>query len=404
MGKLVLKYSRTKRDFLICFIVISIVFSDILGNGNLNLLYFFGIYLIIKNFKIRITILKDIAIFFLPFCLLLLISFFGSKNSFVPERVLAYILKLFLCTTLLAYTKEYYWRIDQRKIIDLICNCYGFFLILSLATIKFPVLWRLNDSYNSFSKTRLKFLYSEPSVLGIICGVILIILMYYFFNKNSDQKMNRELLVLLIIIILTFSMSGIVYTAIGVTALFLTKTIGHKQRIPRKILILCLVGICALVMVLATSNPISNRLLAMSMGMDGSYNFRWSAAINAYNKIMRLTENWGIGLGNMNTQAGLSRLLSVGMDYKMANSFLYFLTENGFLGMFYIFYLFLICLYHCFRCSKETRSLRVGLFFFVFMSQIAGGYFTDPILWIVYGIVCSRESNNCGLHFKDGII
>ena len=106
---------------------------------------------------------------------------------------------------------------------------------------------------------------------------------------------------------------------------------------------------------------------------------------------MEITDYWGMGLGNMNTPSGLSFLLSIGIDYKFANSFLYFFTENGMLGIIYTIYLFLICIYNCIKSSKNIRPLKVGVLAFAFVSQIAGGYYTDPILWIVYGIVCSNE-------------
>ena len=35
--------------------VLSVVFADILGNGNLNLLYFFGVLLMFKNLKIQVS-------------------------------------------------------------------------------------------------------------------------------------------------------------------------------------------------------------------------------------------------------------------------------------------------------------------------------------------------------------
>ena len=52
--------------------VLSVVFADILGNGNLNLLYFFGVLLMFKNLKIQVSFLKDMVIFFVPFCMLIL--------------------------------------------------------------------------------------------------------------------------------------------------------------------------------------------------------------------------------------------------------------------------------------------------------------------------------------------
>lgn len=371
--------------------VLSVVFADILGNGNLNLLYFFGVLLMFKNLKIQVSFLKDMVIFFVPFCLMILGEIFFSGNTFSLVKVLVYSLKILVCISLLSYTKKRFWAVDHLAIIKKICGLFEIMLVISLLTINRPIFWRLNDVINRFSKTRLKFLYSEPSVLGILCGLLVIILLYYVFDNKKNYMLSKEIIILAVIILLTFSMSGIVYTAVGILVLFLFQVFKNKECIPRRMLMYFLFGICLLIIILSTNNPISNRFFSMFLGTDGSYNFRWSAAVNVFRKTMEITDYWGMGLGNMNTPSGLSFLLSIGIDYKFANSFLYFFTENGMLGIIYTIYLFLICIYNCIKSSKNIRPLKVGVLAFAFVSQIAGGYYTDPILWIVYGIVCSNE-------------
>ena len=153
--------------------VLSVVFADILGNGNLNLLYFFGVLLMFKNLKIQVSFLKDMVIFFVPFCLMILGEIFFSGNTFSLVKVLVYSLKILVCISLLSYTKKRCWAVDHLAIIKKICGLFEIMLVISLLTINRPIFWRLNDVINRFSKTRLKFLYSEPSVLGILCGLLL---------------------------------------------------------------------------------------------------------------------------------------------------------------------------------------------------------------------------------------
>lgn len=380
-----------KKQLLSYLFIFSLVFADIFGNGNLNLLYFFGAFLIIKDFKIKRSFLKDLAIYFVPFCIIVLGEIFFSGNSFSFGKIIVYCFKILVCVSLLSYTKNNFWKANHLKIIEYICVSFGFLLILSLLTIKFPIFWRLDDTFNNFSKTRLKFLYSEPSVLGILCGLLVIILMHYVFSEKRNRIIIREVLLLSVIILLTFSMSGIVYTAVAVIVLYFFEILKRRQCISGKLLVYLLIGVCMLVLILITNNPISKRFFSMFLGMDGSYNFRWSAAVSTFSKIMNKTEYWGMGLGNMNTPSGLFFLSNLGINYKFANSFLYFSAENGFLGIAYIVYLFLICIKSCVRSTKNNRPLKVGLLVFAFVSQIAGGYFTDPILWIIYGIICSRE-------------
>lgn len=396
----VVQFKAREKQIISFLFIFSVVFADIFGNGNLNLLYFFGAFLIIKNFKLKGSFLKDLAIYFVPFCIMVLAELFFSGNDFSLKKIVVYSIKILVCLSLLSYTKNNFWNINYLKMIDYICYSFAFLLFLSLLTIKIPVLWRLEDAFNSFSKTRLKFFYSEPSVLGILCGLLVIILMHNIFSQRKNYKTLKEVLLFAIIILLTFSMSGIVYTTVAVIVLYIFEIL-KKNRIPKKLIIYFVIGLCLLVLVLTTNNPISKRFFAMFLGMDGSYNFRWSAAVSTFIKTMKITNCWGMGLGNMNTVAGLSFLLNLGIDYKFANSFLYFSTENGFLGIAYIIYLLLLCIKGCVKSSKNSRPLKVGLLVFVFVSQIAGGYFTDPFLWIIYGIICSREKKDSQMYPKE---
>ena len=100
------KFIIQKEKLVIYLFVLSVVFADILGNGNLNLLYFFGLFLMFKNLKIQVSFLKDMVIFFVPFCLMILGEIFLSGNTFSPVKVLVYSLKILVCISLLSYTKK----------------------------------------------------------------------------------------------------------------------------------------------------------------------------------------------------------------------------------------------------------------------------------------------------------
>ena len=383
------KYSKKQEDILYFGFICAIVFADVLGNGNLNLLYFWGILLIFTNLKTKKSYIKDLIIFYLPFCLMVLGEVLFSGNEFSKIKVFAYMAKILVCISLLSYTKNNIEKFDCGRIISSISRIYAILLGVSFLTIHYPYLWRLNDEYNSFSKTRLKFLYSEPSVLGLLCGLLVIFLMYRVFKNKITKKTIRELLLFALIIILTFSMSGIIYTSVAIVVLYLFETFKKREYVSKRLMFYSIFGIGVVIFVLTTKNPVSNRLTAMFMGQDGSYNFRWSAAVFSFKNIMEMTKCWGMGIGNMNTANGMKILLQSGIDYKFANSFLYFATENGFLGILYIIYLISMCAYGCKK--GNNTSLRIALFVFVIMSQIAGGYFTDPLLWIIYGMICSKN-------------
>ncbi len=140
-----------------------------------------------------------------------------------------------------------------------------------------------------------------------------------------------------LVLILTFSMSGIVYTCVGITVMFTFEMLRNIKKVSKRLLLLVIAEFVVIVLVLCTENPISSRLLLIVIGKDGSANYRWEKSINAFGIIMKNTHFWGMGLGNMSTQKGLSFLHSIGMSNVFANSFLYFMAENVFGGFYILF-------------------------------------------------------------------
>lgn len=373
---------------------LTIVFADILGNGNLNLLYFATVLLLLGELKVKSVFFKDMVVYYLPFCLVVLLQIVFGKTQVSPIRVFVFAAKIFLCVVLLSYVKNNFYKIDSIEIAKWIASFFSVFLIIAILTINYPIMWRLNDSFNNFSKTRLQFFYSEPSVLGLWCGLFIIILLWHLLRKGAQLKIVFPMMVFGIVLVLTSSMSGIVYTAVGSAVLFFFESFSfpQKQETRKRAFRIYVLGALIVFAIVMTENPISNRLIAILQGTDGSFNFRWTAAINTFEKIMKSTAFWGIGIGNMNTQDGLAILNQYGLDYKMANSFLYFATENGIWGILYICHLLAVCLRSCLKKKDEIFPLKIALWCFAIIMQVAGGYFTDPMVWIIYGIVCARSS------------
>lgn len=368
--------------------VLALCFSDIAGNGNLNLLYFFGLIAFFCNLK-RISSYRLYGIIFLPFVFMVAAEYVFSTSKLDSLRILVYSAKMLINVSLMIYIKQQMQRINLTKIVKMVYLVFSFLLILALITYGKDYLWRINDAFNSFSKTRLEFLYSEPSVLGVVTSILIIICFYRYFFVTKDKKLLTVLICFSAILVLTFSLSAIAYTFISIVLMLLFQ----KGTIKGKHVGILILIIVAFVIVMNTENPISSRLYAVIAGDDGSFNYRWNASMATLPIVLHNTNNWGLGLGNMNTELGIGTIYSIGgMDYKFANSFPYFIAENGVLGFVYIVFLVGVLIVSVNR--KQIRfnreySLRIALLAYAIISQIAGGYFTDPLIWCVYGLISS---------------
>lgn len=372
---------------------LAIVFSDILSNGNLNLLYFISVIYFVFILKDRKSYYKQLFFLLGVLIIIQIINAFGySSNYLNVQKSIVYILKLTLCFTLMFTIKYFYKRISMKKVIELAIIVLSFCILLSVIKFGDPTFWRLNDYINVVSKTRLQFLYSEPSVLGFVLGFFIIFIVYSLIKCGISKFKILVLCILCLGLILTFSMSGIVYTMASILVLVEINLIrtGNK-RIRSRVALFNVLIISIVAIALFTQNPISARLFNIVTGKDGSFSFRYSSAIIALEDILDTTHWFGLGFGNMNTSYGLSILLESGMDYKFSNSFMYFIAESGIMGIFFLVFLHIKLIQSIFKSSKEVIDLKAVLLIYTFITQIAGGYFTDPILWLIYGIICSFE-------------
>ena len=378
-----------KKKLIYLVFTICLCFCDIFGGGNFNLLFFVGVLCLFKNFCLKRF--RDLFFLFIPFIFMIILEILLSNNSFDFKRIIIYCSKIIINISLLLFIRNKSDNIDVKYILVYVYRVFMFLLLMSFLTYGNGWLWRIGDAFNSFSKNRLQFFYTEPSGLGEISSVLAILSFYYYFFIQKERKIRNALLCYLVIIILTFSMSAIFYTSLSLIVMMLIN--GGKLKLKHFKLFVVLFVMCALVLI--TNNPISNRLFSMLLGNDSSFSFRWTLSIIALEKILYFTKNMGIGICNLNTPYGLNLLfLYSGMDYKFANSFPYFIAENGIFGILYILFLFIYFIINIINLKqnryKDTR-LRLSLLFFTFISQFAGGYFTNPFIWCVYGLICSKN-------------
>lgn len=384
-----IKCSSLKYFFISCIFV----FSDILGGGNLNLIYFLGIVLMVLSIQDK-GYFRRLLVLWCPLLILVVMSNFFSGIQQSSIKTIVYLVKLLLCITLMYYIEKNFKKIDFPIIYGYTINLIIILLSVSMIFHNSDILWRLNDIYNDYSKTRLQLLFSEPSVLGQFVGIMIVFGVFTFINTSVRMPEKIKFMLLILTMVLSFAMSGIVYTIISCSILILISC-GKELfngKIKKNIAVFLLICILLFLYILMSDNVISQRLLAIIAGTDGSFNFRWGVAYSSLGGILKRTNYFGIGMGNMNTTLGEGILMTEKVDHFFANSYMYFIAENGIPGLIYILYLIIIILstMRKNRLQKDIFSLKISLFVFVIISQIAGEYFTDPFIWCIYGMICAN--------------
>ena len=378
------------------FIAFLLIFSDVLMNPNLNLLYMLGAFLFVQMLMTQRRSMKEWALLFCPLLFLPYINRLFYFGPIEEIKVVVYLLKMAINISLMIWIKNNFYTINVRSVFR---HSYHWLILLFVVALLFrnETFWRLNDTINGFSKVRLKLLYSEPSVLGLFCCAMLLMLSFSILADRFSRRRMICLGLLLTIMILTFSLSGILYYVIGLVTmlgLYYGQDALQKRRIKVRVFLITVTGLLAVIFVLITENQISGRINAIFAGSDSSFAYRWLYSSTSIKWIMEETNFAGLGMGNMSTDYGIAMMQRSGISGKYSNSFLYFIGENGLLGLAYIVFVLGFCIKGIMTSkkrgvSKRVFNLKFALWVTIVIEQIFGGYFTDPLIWCIYGIICA---------------
>lgn len=365
------------------------IYRFILDSGNLDLYYGFALVLLVSAINKKSNIPKKSLFMVIP---LIIIGFFPAIFSpyFTSlQKMILFILKMFLNFIIFFYVKEYFYKFDLIKFIKLTSNIMFILTIMSLLVNK-SIFWRLNDIHNDFSKERLELIYLEPSILSMSVSILIIFIFYYILIKKADKGLIISGLQLIIMLILSAGLNGIMCLVISLGCMLIIDYISYLKKNKISVtstLIIVIAGVVIVALVNYNSN-IMNRIIAVLNGKDGSSIYRYTLANEALKQILSSTNFMGLGLGNMNTEKSLILLNLLNMEKIFANSFMYFIAEAGILGAIYI--VTLVC--NNFKnCMDSNKLYKIPLFIFIILYQIAGGYFTDPLIWIIYGVIASSK-------------
>jgi hypothetical protein len=360
-------------------------------SANLDLFYFIALYIIL------IDLIKYKGVIFVKtfYIMWLVVIYAAFQNVFIRDidsiKLIVNVMKIWIGFYLFFYIKDNIDKIPLRKIVDYITYLYIISIPVSFI-FQNTILWRHNDSGNIYSKTRLQLFYYEPSVLAYQLTIIIILLVHYLFkSRNNKEKRKYVVFIIAMCVLVYLSKSLIGVASIIMSCTFMYIIYVHRNnshRIWAINVIVILFFMAFLFFFFNSNNQISLRILDVINGNDGSFSYRMFNGLNVMINALDNTNFFGLGFGSVNTQRIAIQYSNYGLIGVIANSFMYFITEGGICAIVYL--AFLIG-YLTKNVYKNKSILKIGLFIFIISSQIPGGYFTDPMNWIVYGIICSKE-------------
>jgi hypothetical protein len=141
-----------------------------------------------------------------------------------------------------------------------------------------------------------------------------------------------------------------------------------------------------LILFVVTKSSIYMRTVDTIDGSDSSNSYRVNVTQEFTSAAVTNTNGIGVGLGNLNTDRTRKIFMSTGMTAVVAASFPYFIAEGG---IFAILYSLLLIIFLTINVLFKKNMLIANLLLFSLLYQIFGGYFTNPINWIIYGLILS---------------
>lgn len=374
----------------------------IFRNGNLDWYYIMAasimaLLLVSKKYKKYFkTLIVFFALLFIMECgSIILVDVIHTPKDFITSAG-----KMTLCFSIMLGTIEYFAKLDLKKFLYCAVAIHAIETVIAFV-IKGDFLWRTNDITNKFYETRLQLIYLEPSELSM-CAAILIILLVYLIEKESFHYLYLAAFgILTLDMYFSAGMGGILAlgAAAGIVMLYKALEQVFTKRKIFLIGVLLGVSVATLFVIYGTDIPMAQRtrlILGGELFADDSTTWRLLLPMKSIGPLLQATKFAGVGLGTFNAKTTEPLLIAAyGNPNWFPNSFLYFVAEGGIVA---IIILLAGIIYLGYRAFKSKSIGMLLLFVFIVVYQIPGGYFTNPLNWICYGIILS---NHCSIHERN---
>ncbi len=356
--------------------------------GNLDVFYLLSPIYVIK--KIKKKKVEEESIIFILLCLAYLMIQIVLIRNLNIIRATINMAKIIFCYFVMKYIKENYYKLNFQYICKVFSILCMIFLIISII---FPnsILWRHNDTINKYDLNRLQFLYTEPSELGLHAMIIFILYSFIIINiKDAKKKIYYIVLAVPIIIALLLAkpLGAIGIGAISIATLCITDLIFNFSKKKLNIYIVLLLFIVTIIGGLViTRNSLYLRIVDTLNGQDSSNSYRITVPFKVSKQILLDTYGIGIGFGNAELSKNVDRYKELGLQEEgIINSYLNLISESGIFGIIIIS---IIIVQLIKKSIKDKSAVKLSLSAFIILYQFMGTYFTNPLCWIIYGIILS---------------
>lgn len=348
------------------------------NNGNLDLLYFAAIYILLRSKDIKKKyVIKNSFLLLLPFFAIELVNYVHNGSIFDMARSVIFMTKMFLCFVCMLYVVKILSNINLQKFINyttalyLVCTFVAMF-------IRGPLLWRPLEG-------RMELFYLEPGELSVYVSLVFVLQMYICIETRYTKRTICNMAVLLVVLIFARGMSGITAGSIALAIIFVFAKKNSRTASVTNLAI-SLVVTCAVIL-LSTENVVSNRVTAVMEGTDYSFETRKTGNQEIVTYYLSNNDWYGYGFGSQRSEEGFKTLgeMNITAAYPM------FAFEGGFAAIAFIiiYNLYVLC-----YVIKRRNALGLAFLTFNFLYLLYGSFMTNPISWILYGMAMSFNGIN----------
>lgn len=367
-------------------------FKYIFGtSGNTDLLYLFSIIALLfyawrRHDKFSLIMKTSIPLVIMCSGMVL---FYPDIDAF---RVLVFLGKMILNITfaLFAAYNSRKWKIAKflKVVILILAVETGLALLLpdSGLWITEKLIYGVEDV------TRLKLFYLNAGALSFSCGFILILLVYQVITEEIVWHHVIGIVVVLIDIYLSYGIGGLISALLAVAVMLILAYIyrfkGVNKRSRKTFLWVSIISFASVLAVIITDSVYALRAKNVLEGTDYILNTKLLNPLKNIGNVLGKTNFLGVGFGNSNTDYAYSIM---DVNYAYPNSFLRLVAEGGIFGIVIIALLIIGLLYVSFKYGKIIDK---SLCIYVIVYQFAGGYFTDPTNFLIYGLIIGNCIKN----------